>query len=281
MADSNAPLVSAILTTRDRPLLLSLALRCYARQNYRPRELVVVDDGEVFPADAATVHAVGGRLIRVEPGTLLGTKLNRGLAEAQGALCQKMDDDDWYAPGFLSAMVSAVLSSWTATCRPTVAFLTPFLFFDVARWEVRQSVARHVPGATLLFARDAWQHRPFRALPGDEDVWFMLDQVAEGASPLPVRAPETFLAVRHAGASSERGHTWTHQWTGQRLETYLLHRQLLAGGPEGLLPEWALTAYRELRNDLLAPQSLSQAAASGSPRLHSGAWAMRSVAGQS
>jgi len=251
MPDSNTPLVSAILTTRDRPRLLSIALECYARQTYCARELIVIDDGEVFPADAAAVEAAGGRLIRVQPGTLLGTKLNRGAADARGALCQKLDDDDWYAPGFLSAMVSALLSSWTVMCRPTVAFLTPFLFFDVARWEIRQSVARHVPGATLLFGRNEWQDRPFRALPGDEDLWFVLDQVTNGATPLPVRAPETFLAVRHAGASSERGHTWTHQWTGQRLETYLLNRQLLAGGPEGLLPEWALTAYREIRNDLL------------------------------
>jgi glycosyltransferase involved in cell wall biosynthesis len=278
MTDCNAPLVSVILTTRDRPRLLNIALRCYARQSYRHRELIVVDDGEAFPADAAEVDAARGRLIRVVPGTLLGTKLNRGLAEAEGALCQKMDDDDWYAPEFLSTMVSAVLSSWTVTCRPTVAFLMPFLFFDVARWEVRQSVARHVPGATLFFARDAWEHRPFRALPGDEDVWFVLDQVADGATPLPVRAPETFLAVRHAGTSSERGHTWTHQWTGHQLETYLLNRQLLAGGPEGLLPEWALIAYRELRNELLAIQPLSHAAASSNARVQDGAWARHSTA---
>src|SRR5262245_3924342 len=79
MADSSTPLVSAILTTRDRPRLLSIALNCYARQTYWARELIVIDDGEVFPADAAAVEAVGGRLIRVEPGTLLGTKLNRGV----------------------------------------------------------------------------------------------------------------------------------------------------------------------------------------------------------
>jgi hypothetical protein len=135
----------------------------------------------------------------------------------------------------------------------------------VEGWQVRQSVEHHVPGATLLFGRDAWRHRPFRALPGDEDLWFLLDQLAEGASPLPVRAPDTFLAVRHAGASQERGHTWTHQWTGQRLEAYLLDRELLSGGPESLLPEWALTAYRELQNDLLVRLPSSRPAASSGP----------------
>jgi len=82
-----------------------------------------------------------------------------------------------------------------------------------------------------------------------------LDQVAEGATPLPVRAPEVFMAVRHTGSSQERGHIWTHQWTGQQLETYLLDRELLAGGPEQLLPDWALSAYRDLRDGRSALQS--------------------------
>src|SRR5688500_4978455 len=99
-AQRSAPLVSVILTTRDRPRLLSVALACYRHQTYPNRELVVVDDGAEFPADAAAVAAVGGRLVRAEPGTPLGSKLNQGASVAQGLLCQKMDDDDWYAPRF-------------------------------------------------------------------------------------------------------------------------------------------------------------------------------------
>src|SRR4051794_33498707 len=90
------PLISVIITTRDRPYLLPVALTCYQHQTYPRRELIVVDDGEEFPADAARVAAVGGRLIRVEPGTPLGTKLNAGVEAADGRFCQKMDDDDWY-----------------------------------------------------------------------------------------------------------------------------------------------------------------------------------------
>jgi len=251
----NLPLVSVVLTTRDRPRLLRVALNCFRQQTYPRRELLVVDDGPMFPADAEAVAAVGGRLLRVEPGTPLGTKLNRGASEARGPLCQKMDDDDWYAPGFLETMVSALMATRTVICQPTVAFLRQFLFLDVARWEVRRSIDNNVPGATLLFAREDWAERPFRALPGDEDVWFLLDQRRNGASFLPVAGLETFLAVRHGGNARERGHTWTHQWDGRSLETYLLERPLHPGGPEALLPDWALDVYRDLRRDLAAVTS--------------------------
>ncbi|GEM_PF-1081386 len=246
------PLVSVVLTTRDRPRLFPIALACYQHQTYPRRELIVVDDGADSPVDECVVTAVGGRLIRVEPGTPLGTKLNWGAAAARGVLCQKMDDDDWYAPCFLETMVSALLASWRRVCVPTLTFLMPFLFFDLARWEVRRSAAANAPGATLLFARDDWQERGFRAVRRDEDVWFVQDQTRAGVKLLPVRAPELFLAVRHRGSTRDRGHTWTHQGNGQILEEYMAERPLHEGGPEELLPDWALEPYRELRRDLAA-----------------------------
>jgi glycosyltransferase involved in cell wall biosynthesis len=246
-----APAVSVVLTTRNRPRFLSVALACYRHQTYPRRELIVVDDGDEFPVDEAAVDAAGGRLVRVEPGTPLGTKLNRGVEAARGPLCQKMDDDDWYAPRFLETMVAAFLADRREVCRPSIAFLMPFLFFDVARWEVRRSIAVNAPGATLLFAREEWEARPFRPVRYDEDVWFLLDQLRLGAAALPVRAPELFLAVRHQGVGRDRGHTWTHQGDGEQLEAYLARRPLREGGPEALLPDWALAFYRELRRELL------------------------------
>jgi glycosyltransferase involved in cell wall biosynthesis len=247
--DDEAPLVSVVLTTRDRPRLLTVALACYAHQTYARRELIVVDDGDRFPADADAVAAVGGRLIRVPTGTPLGTKLNRGLEQARGLLCQKMDDDDWYAPGFLGTMIGALRANAMVVCRPTIAFNAPFLFFDISRWEIRRSADNNAPGATLLFAREDWREHPFRAVPGDEDLWFYLDQSRSGVAALPVRAPGIFIAVRHRGSTTDREHTWTRQWNGRALEDYLLDRPMVEGGPEALVAHWALDVYRELRRD--------------------------------
>jgi hypothetical protein len=171
-----------------------------------------------------------------------------------------MDDDDWYGPDFLRTMIDALLESWRVACRPTIAFFAPFLFFDLARWEARRSVANNLPGATLLFGRDDWAERPFRPLPGDEDLWFLRDQGRLGTTLLQVRGePGTFVAIRHGGAAG-RGHTWTRQASGQSLEAYLLRRPLHPGGPDALFPDWALDVYRSLHGESLAGE-----AAAGEP----------------
>jgi glycosyltransferase involved in cell wall biosynthesis len=241
------PAVTVVLTTRDRPRLLPLALAGYRQQTYRNRELIVVDDGEQFPADEAAIAAVGGRLLRLPPGTPLGSKLNAGIACARGQFIQKMDDDDWYGPAFLAAMTGALAASWEIACQPALVFLSPFLFFDIARWEIRLSHGGHLPGATLLFPRDLWEERPFLPLPGDEDVWFFLDHTRRGAFTVMTAALETYLAVRHTGLAADRGHTWTHQGTGERLDEYIRRLESYGRPPEALLPEWALAAYRAIR----------------------------------
>jgi glycosyltransferase involved in cell wall biosynthesis len=239
--------VSVILTTRDRPSLLPVAIACYRQQTYANKELIVVDDGERFPVAEGALDAVAGRLIRVAHGTPLGAKLNSGVQAARGLLCQKMDDDDWYAPDFLAAMVSALMKHRRDVCTPAFAFMMPFLFFELARWEIRKSVSSNVPGATLLFFREDWAHQPFRAVRFDEDTWFVLDCIRNGLMPVAVRCLELFLAIRHGNGARDRAHTWVHQSNGQTLESYLQGRPLYHRRPEDLLPEWALATYRQLK----------------------------------
>lgn len=130
-------------------------------------------------------------------------------------------------------------------------FVSPFLFFDVVRWEIRRSRENSAPGATLMFAREDWQAKPFRVLPQDEDVWFYRDQTAMGIHPVAVKRPEIFLAVRHDGSSQDRAHTWTYHSDGRALEECLTERSLYQS-PEDLLPPWAIEFYRGLQQDLLA-----------------------------
>ena len=157
-----------------------------------------------------------------------------------------MDDDDWYGPEFETTMVQAVLGKWTDGCRPFMGIVTPFRFFNIVRWEVRQTPPGNVPGATLLFLKQDWRDYPFRPLPGDEDVWFFLDQLENGGSPIRIPATSHYMAIRHRGLDTDRGHTWVNQWTGQALEDDLLDLDLVPGEPEGMLPEWAVNFYRGL-----------------------------------
>jgi glycosyltransferase involved in cell wall biosynthesis len=252
MPNHDLPLVSVVLTTRDRPRFLAIALRSYAAQTYANRELIVVDDGLEFPVDEQTIRDLGGRVVRQPNGSTIGGKLNAGIEVARGPLCQKMDDDDWYAANFLETMVKCRLRAQTDYCAPTMTFVMPFLFFELSAWEIRRSIPNNVPGATLMFDRDDWRERPFRNLPQDEDVWYFQDHRRLGRAYTPVDDIEIFLAVRHHGAIGDRGHTWTHQHGRQTLEEYLQSRPIHEHQPHDLLPEWALRAYREIRAGMIA-----------------------------
>jgi glycosyltransferase involved in cell wall biosynthesis len=237
------PLVSVVLTTHERPQFLPTALACYGHQTYQPRELIVVDDSRVPIAEDA-VDAAGGRLIRVAPGTPLGEKLNRGVAVARGTLCQKMDDDDWYGPRFLESMVAAALKASVNVCRHTVACVAPYMFFDVTRWEIRSNRDNMFAGASLHFTRDAWRMTPFRGVARGEDMGFMLDQSRRRSRLVAVPGEEIFLAVRHGS------HTWNRLDSGVSIDEHLAGCPLHEGGPEALLPEWALAFYRDLHERL-------------------------------
>jgi hypothetical protein len=250
LCSSFQPLVSVILTTRDRPTFFLMAMSCYRGFSYPNRELIVVDDGMEHPIDPTPVESAGGRVVRVEPGTPIGEKLNRGIAVARGSWCQKMDDDDWYGPEFLTGVLSSVASRRAEVCRPSLAFVMPFLFFDLGRWEVRRSPVNNLPGATLFFAREDWKNRPFRPISQDEDFWFVIDQTGAGSAVIPARDPQTvrsFLAVRHRALREDRGHTWTHQADGSHLEDYLQQDRPIFETPEQILPSEDLAFYQQIR----------------------------------
>lgn len=259
-AATSGPLVSVVLTTRDRPHLLPIALHCFAHQTYANRELVVVDDGLDHPADVSSLPAEAVRVVRVPAGTPLGVKLNYGVDAARGRLCMKMDDDDWYAPEYLATSVEALLESERLVCRPSVVFHMGFLFFELRSWQVHESTEYNAPGATLLFAKSDWRRRPFRPVPTDEDAWFYRDQIRAGATALTIDSKETFIAIRHRGHRGTFGHTWTYQLDGRTLEHYLTTRPVYHRTPEQLFPDWALGVYRQIHDDLVAQESEDPAA---------------------
>ena len=106
-------LVSAVIPTYNRAELLSRALTSIARQDYRPLEVVVVDDGS--EDDTAGVLERSGRVLeqsgiplvsralRANSGS--GAARNVGLRLASGPLIAFLDSDDLWRPSFLSTVV--------------------------------------------------------------------------------------------------------------------------------------------------------------------------------
>jgi glycosyltransferase involved in cell wall biosynthesis len=185
------------MTTRDRPQFVAQALRCFSRQTYTDRELVVVDAGERAPVGDLCDRIDGVRYVRAEPGANYGACLNLAAREARGAILQLLDDDDYYSPHFLERAVSTLER---ADIDNTITAWDCFHVLLPNEKRVRFSGHGWGAGATLCFGRAVWERSGFRDSGGSQD-WFFKQE--SGAAIVPICAPELYLLVRH-GANSWR-----------------------------------------------------------------------------
>ena len=105
----NAPAVSVVVPTRDRPAALERCLASLARQTAPDLEIIVVDDGSGDPAAVRAVvarMAPGGRLIRGTGGGPAAAR-NIGVRGASGAVVCFTDDDCMPQPDWAQRLAAA------------------------------------------------------------------------------------------------------------------------------------------------------------------------------
>lgn len=103
----NEPLVSVVLPTLDRPVLLGRAIRSALAQTFRDFELIVVDDGSA-PETRAVVESFEDERVRYARQERRGAAAaeNLGIAMARGRYVAFLDDDDEWLPEKLGAQVA-------------------------------------------------------------------------------------------------------------------------------------------------------------------------------
>ena len=164
--------MSCIIPTRNRRRFVGQAVRYFLRQDYEPKELVVVDDGEdevrdLLPDDPRVTYR---RLAGPVP---LGSKRNLACGLSRGEVIAHWDDDDWMSPDRLSRQVDVLVSSGAVACGTrSLLYYSP----KTARawWYVHPSA--HPPwlaGGTLVYRRSAWERHRFPDVPTGEDAAFV------------------------------------------------------------------------------------------------------------
>ncbi len=110
--DANFPFVSVITPTYNRRKFIPSLIACYLSQTYPKNrmEWIVYDDGEdsvedIFKKFEAKIPNL--RYIREPEKRTIGAKRNRLNAEARGEILVAMDDDDFYFPERVQAVVTA------------------------------------------------------------------------------------------------------------------------------------------------------------------------------
>jgi glycosyltransferase involved in cell wall biosynthesis len=110
--DPSGDLVSVIMRTRNRHELLREAIASVVAQDYRPIQLVIVNDGgepvqsviDPFQTALAITLLDSPSIGRCRAGNL-------GLAHARGTWITWLDDDDLYMPSHLSTLLRGVKAS--------------------------------------------------------------------------------------------------------------------------------------------------------------------------
>jgi len=105
------------MVTADRRALCRRSIRCFQRQTYPHRELVVVDDGaEDLAPVLADLPADQVRYVKLErkPENVLGHLRNVALDNASGAFVTQWDDDDWYHAERLEKQVGVLQQGYDA-----------------------------------------------------------------------------------------------------------------------------------------------------------------------
>jgi glycosyltransferase involved in cell wall biosynthesis len=105
-----APLVTVIIPTRDRPGLAAQAVRSAVTQTYEHLEIVVVDDCSIAPLALPPDLAGDPRVSTIRLNTAVGAAeaRNTGARASHGALLAFLDDDDEWRPAKIERQVQVL-----------------------------------------------------------------------------------------------------------------------------------------------------------------------------
>jgi len=169
----NLPLVTCITPTANRQKFLPLAINYFLAQDYPNKELMIIDDGVTSCAELIPNHSQIKYFYSSNKLGTIGIKRNIACDKANGEIILHWDDDDWYAPDWISRQVDAQLNSGAdITGLNIVDFYSPTVN---KRWRYEDTDIEKpwLCGATMCFRKSFWETHKFIDLQVGEDYDFV------------------------------------------------------------------------------------------------------------
>lgn len=111
---SSHPIVSAVITTRQRPNLVSVAVQSALNQSLKDIEVIVIVDGPDDPQTIAVLEKIEDprfRFVVLPKNLKLAGARNEGVKAAKGSWVAFLDDDDEWLPEKLEKQLAQANSS--------------------------------------------------------------------------------------------------------------------------------------------------------------------------
>ena len=158
----------SVITPSRRPDMLPRLIGLFLAQDYPDKELNILSDGEGFTLytspDKQVWHWGADNMT-------VGQKRNELVKYSRGEIILHMDDDDYYAPDWISRSVQHLLESKA----DTTGLRTGYFYRPhdaMWRYEYPANAQPYVMGATLCYHRRVWEKRNFPHKMQGEDAMF-------------------------------------------------------------------------------------------------------------
>ncbi|MBV6715810.1 glycosyltransferase [Paenibacillus chitinolyticus] len=200
--------VSVVTCTNRRSYLKNL-LDNYKRQDHPTKELIIIVNNDKIPLapyreSAKKLRNI--RIFRVSEQTSLGACLNYAVKKAKHGYIAKFDDDDYYAPYYLTES----LQTFRQTKADVIGKRAHYMYLRGSKTLIlrfsqdeNRPVTR-LPGATLVIRRDVLKKVPFPDRNVGEDDLFCLRSKKKGFKVYSA-GKDNFVAIRRKNSSN---HTW-------------------------------------------------------------------------
>ncbi|MFB7814919.1 glycosyltransferase [Paenibacillus chitinolyticus] len=200
--------VSVITCTNRRNYLKNL-LDNYKRQDHPTKELIIIVNNDKIPLApyrelAKKLRNI--RIFRVSERTSLGACLNYAVKKAKYGYVAKFDDDDYYAPYYLTES----MLTFRQTKADVIGKRAHYMYLRGSKTLIlrfsqdeNRSVTQ-LPGATLVIRRDVLKKVPFPDRNVGEDDLFCLRSKKKGFKVYSA-GKDNFVAIRRKNSSN---HTW-------------------------------------------------------------------------
>jgi glycosyltransferase involved in cell wall biosynthesis len=167
-------LVSVIMPTNNRRIFARRAIEYFKRYADGDTEMVIVDSGSrPLPTDDVQDSRI--KIIQTASPISTGAMLNLGIQRSKGDIIVRQDDDDWYAPGYLTNYLEFFRST-----NANVSRIDKCFYYDIFAKNAWLSPAY---GGTMIFRRDLWERCPFPQITIAEDFHFvrLLKEITGGS----------------------------------------------------------------------------------------------------
>jgi glycosyltransferase involved in cell wall biosynthesis len=183
------------MPTANRIEFMFRAIQYFLQQDYPYKELVIIDDSNKSAARfIPNLYSI--RYFYMQNTASIGMKRNKACEKAAGNIIVHMDDDDWYAPDWVSYQVNALLRSDADICG-----LNKIRYYSILTESKYQMTERYanskkwLSGATLAYYKAFWKKHKFKDLQIGEDGDFVRNT---GAKIFAHNYYKGFLATIHS-----------------------------------------------------------------------------------